>query len=1413
MNRKLPKRILALALGSLLSVSAAGSQPAAAQGKAADTADAPAYEERLTPIMGWSSWNEFNVEISETLFKEQMDLMVEYGLVDAGYEYFNVDDGYQGGRDPDTGLVKNHPVRFPNGLKVIADYAHARGMKAGIYTDAGKNTCASRANGEGDKPHNGRPGSGYGLGVGLYGHEEEDLRQYFDDWGFDFIKVDWCGGQDLGLNQQDRYTMISDQIQKVRERLQKDIIYNVCCWQFPGEWVLDTTADSWRTGGDIWADFSSVLSQIDNIKELAPYHGPGHHNDLDMLQVGRGMTHEEDKTHFAMWCMMSAPLMIGTDLRDISEETLELLKNGELIAIDQDPACIQGTVAKTMGDVEIWTKDLGYVGSPQKAVAVLNRSDTEQKVTVNWEELGFSGDVTVRDLWQHKYLNVDESYTVTVPAHGTAMWKVSGGEPAAAASLQAEISPKPERVDLTAAGGLDWSFPAEGAAKNAPQLIGAPEIAEGVQTQIYTDAATAYSWSDGAPAASGTEVAKGLRIPGVGSACTLQLPAASTPREVEVYLGGEDARVRIDASIGGRQITRYLSAEEGRAGGLYTLRFQSEDSQPLQITLTAEEAAGEKPALLLEAVVLRSGLEYEIQALTIEDKPKTMDLTALGTGDWLHYGNVDGEKFRRKAGVEAQLSYSGGMADPNNAGDYYTDAFTSYSWTDGAPDVSSSGSTTGMTAGKKMGAFAQIDAPADAGVRTLYVPVTGWNSTVQIDISLDGELIKSQVVPPHYDNNQRVGKLVTVTYSSSRPGALSVRWSIVGQNTPYGNIAVEAAALTAAPGESAVAPMLLGSVSQPGSGGVDLEREGTLDYISFGGRSGDILAQKPDADLLPMYAKKTGAAVSQAPSENIYSWQGGSADKGALQQGLGSVFSLTLPASQTLVQADLYFGLQNADVRVSANLGEESFTEHLYDVKGGTQQMVSLWYQGADPLTVELQITGAFAEDAALRLDAATLKEGGENIVFHPALTQEDNLLTVQNQLLRVSDTGYDHANLVIGLYNQDKALLQTHIEEIDLPQTGETVQRVSQMQLPPDFRLGEVQVYVWSDGQAPLHQPFRASLPLPDREDNGYVGGLTARDKVKNGAILLDVRSEAEYKANALPGAIHIPHTSILTQAAAAIPDKDTEIVVYCSTGKRSSQARRALLYLGYTHVYDMGGYEHWDSVPQPVLPDYHEMILPDAPIALSIAGGENEDVELRYAVGADSAAADARPYTGPITLDKSQTVKAYVFYKGEAVSEARYDYLVFDKKLPDLSGLEVQYCSDMEAKSSQIAYGSLGKDVSTDGHTMTIAGQVFEKGISAHAASQVVYDIPAGARRFVAAAGCDDEVGANSNLISYSVYIDGQQVDQTVTLNIQRYYVFDIPIPRGAKEIRLVADQGNSFLHKNTNMHAEWGIAAFVK
>ncbi|MCD7752671.1 MAG: glycoside hydrolase family 27 protein [Lachnospiraceae bacterium] len=180
-------------------------------------------DRRKTPIMGWASWNCFRTHISKEKIREQIDALIESGLKDCGYEYVNIDDGFFGGRDGE-GNLQTHRTRFPNGIKVIADYAHEKGLKAGIYSESGDNTCGFYYDHEGEN----------GKGVGLYGYEDQDLKLYLETYGFDFIKVDWCGGLRLGLDKQEQYSKIGAIIDEIRERTGRQIVYNVCCWEFPG---------------------------------------------------------------------------------------------------------------------------------------------------------------------------------------------------------------------------------------------------------------------------------------------------------------------------------------------------------------------------------------------------------------------------------------------------------------------------------------------------------------------------------------------------------------------------------------------------------------------------------------------------------------------------------------------------------------------------------------------------------------------------------------------------------------------------------------------------------------------------------------------------------------------------------------------------------------------------------------------------------------------------------------------------------------------------------------------------------------------------------------------------------------------------------------------------------------------------
>ena len=366
-----------------------------------------------TPYLGWSSWNEFRVNIDEKMIREQADFMVSSGMAAAGYTYIGIDDGFQGGRD-DYGNLLVDKKKFPSGMKSLADYIHLKGLKAGIYTDVGINTCGSKH----DKDT-------LAVGTGIFGHEQQDLDLMINQWGYDIIKVDWCGAKWMDLNEQTRYTKIGNMMREMNP----NVVFNICRWQFPGEWATNF-ADSWRISGDIEKDFKLILNIIDLNADLWKYASPGHVNDMDMLQVGRGMTYDEDKTHFSMWCMMDSPLLAGNDLRRISKETIEILTNKEVIALNQDPLVYQARRLVKNGDLEVWAKPLIATMSGKVAVALMNRSDKKETISFKLNTVGIDNlkEYSMRDLWARKDFkpSKDEEVSFEVPAHGVVVLKIIG---------------------------------------------------------------------------------------------------------------------------------------------------------------------------------------------------------------------------------------------------------------------------------------------------------------------------------------------------------------------------------------------------------------------------------------------------------------------------------------------------------------------------------------------------------------------------------------------------------------------------------------------------------------------------------------------------------------------------------------------------------------------------------------------------------------------------------------------------------------------------------------------------------------------------------------------------------------------------------------------------------------------------
>ena len=362
-----------------------------------------------TPTMGWSSWNTFALNINEELIKGQADAMHQSGLQQAGYQYVNIDDGYWDGRGEDGHLRLNKKL-FPSGMRALVDYIHSLGLKAGIYSDAGDNTCGSAGK------------HAWGLGVGFAGHEAEDCHLYFIDWDFDFIKVDYCGGAHMRLDEREQYTKISNAIKNCGK---PNLVFNICRWAYPGNWVADVS-DSWRTTGDIYDAWRSVKGILAENLYLSAYCHDGHYNDMDMLEVGRSMSQTEDETHFGMWCIMSSPLLIGCDMAKIRPESLKLLCNKDLIALNQDPLHLQAYIAEKQGECFVLVKDIKTLNGTERAFALYNPSDKDQTVTLNFKTIDLE-DVELYDcINQTNYAYYRNPVSFTIPAHGTKIFRAKG---------------------------------------------------------------------------------------------------------------------------------------------------------------------------------------------------------------------------------------------------------------------------------------------------------------------------------------------------------------------------------------------------------------------------------------------------------------------------------------------------------------------------------------------------------------------------------------------------------------------------------------------------------------------------------------------------------------------------------------------------------------------------------------------------------------------------------------------------------------------------------------------------------------------------------------------------------------------------------------------------------------------------
>lgn len=354
-----------------------------------------------TPPMGWNSWNHFHNKVDDATIRAQADAMVSSGMREAGYIYINIDDTWEGERDAQGNIHSNS--KFPD-MKALADYVHGKGLKLGIYSSPGAKTCAKFE--------------------GSLGHEEQDAQTYAT-WGIDYLKYDLCGLRDQikdAPTPESAHEIMVSAYLKMRDALRKTgrpIVYSLCQYGNDAVWRWGTEVGGnlWRTTGDISDKYVRMAEIGFGQAGLAKFAGPGHWNDPDMLEVGNGgMSAEEYRTHMSLWAILAAPLLAGNDLTTMTPETIALLTNHDVIAIDQDKLGKQGDRVWAEGPIEIWVRSLA---DGSKAVGIFNRHPSTITTEVDFKKLGFQSDVKVRDVWQKKEVGrISTPYAATIPGHG-----------------------------------------------------------------------------------------------------------------------------------------------------------------------------------------------------------------------------------------------------------------------------------------------------------------------------------------------------------------------------------------------------------------------------------------------------------------------------------------------------------------------------------------------------------------------------------------------------------------------------------------------------------------------------------------------------------------------------------------------------------------------------------------------------------------------------------------------------------------------------------------------------------------------------------------------------------------------------------------------------------------------------------
>jgi alpha-galactosidase len=589
-----------------------------------------------TPPMGFNNWNSTNcrADFNEAMILGVIDIFVNQGLREAGYRYVNLDDCWALPTRGADGNLRPDPARFPRGIKYLADYAHARGLKLGIYTSAGTKTCNTA----------GFPG---GLG-----NEQRDAN-LFASWGIDYLKYDNCNNQ--GVDARQRYGAMRDALRATG----RPIVYSICEWGRTGpprvwEWGKEY-GNLWRTTGDISDNWNSMISRAQANRALAQWAGPGHWNDPDMLEVGNGgMTPTEYRTHFSLWAIMAAPLLIGSDLRSVSADTFTILKNTDVIAVDQDPLGRQGTVVSSSGGLVVYSKALA---NGDRAVALSNETTTTATISTSAGAVGLGGSSSyhLKDLWSKATSTTTGGISASVPGHGTVLYRVSRAGTTVRYEAENASYPSGTTVDTNWSGYSGTGF------VNTPNTTGS-FVQFTVNAAQAGPATLTFDYGNG----STSDRPANVSVNGAAGS-TLAFPPTGAwslwrQQTVNVSLAAGANTIRLTATgAGGVANLDHVDVTTAGGGGGQVL-YQAEDATILQGAVESNHAGFTGSGFVNGDNVVGSGVEFAVDAAaagptpvtvrfangTSADRPMNVSLNGVpaatqqfpGTGAWTSWQTV-----------------------------------------------------------------------------------------------------------------------------------------------------------------------------------------------------------------------------------------------------------------------------------------------------------------------------------------------------------------------------------------------------------------------------------------------------------------------------------------------------------------------------------------------------------------------------------------------------------------------------------------------------------------------------------------------------------------------------------------------------------------------------------------------------